>query len=107
MNDNILCLYYSRTGNTNKAMEEVAEALGCECLEIRDKIDRGGTMGYLRCCFDAMHKRTSAVSRPKCARPLSDYKLVIVGLQARHPRHARVGGSLLERDPRFFEAPRL
>ena len=59
--------------------EEVAEALGCECLEIRDKIDRGGTMGYLRCCFDAMHKRTSAVSRPKCARPLSDYKLVILG----------------------------
>ena len=79
MNHNILCLYYSRTGNTKKGMEEVAEALGCECLEIRDKIDRGGTMGYLRCCFDAMHKRTSAVSRPKCARPLSDYKLVILG----------------------------
>ena len=79
MNDNILCLYYSRTGNTKKAMEEVAEALDCECLEIRDKVDRSGTMGYLRCCFDAMHKRTSAVSRPKCARPLSDYKLVILG----------------------------
>ena len=89
MNDNIVCLYYSRTGNTKKAMEEVAEALGCECLEIRDKIDRGGTMGYLRCCFDAMHKRTA------------------LGLQARYSRHARVGGSLLERDPRFFEAPRL
>ena len=49
MNDNILCLYYSRTGNTKKAMEEVAEALDCECLEIRDKVDRSGTMGYLRC----------------------------------------------------------
>ena len=69
MNDNILCLYYSRTGNTKKAMEEVAEALDCECLEIRDKVDRSGTMGYLRCCFDAMHKRTSAVSRPKCQKP--------------------------------------
>ena len=79
MNDNILCLYYSRTGNTKKAMEEVAEALDCECLEIRDKVDRSGTMGYLRCCFDAMHKRTSAVSRPKCQKPLSDYKLVILG----------------------------
>ena len=74
MNDNILCLYYSRTGNTKKAMEEVAEALDCECLEIRDKVDRSGTMGYLRCCFDAMHKRTSAVSRPKCQKPLSDLK---------------------------------
>ena len=79
MNDNILCIYYSRTGNTKKAMEEVAEALDCECLEIRDKVDRSGTMGYLRCCFDAMHKRTSAVSRPKCQKPLSDYKLVILG----------------------------
>ena len=47
MNDNILCLYYSRTGNTKKAMEEVAEALGCECLEIRDKIDRGGCINTL------------------------------------------------------------
>ena len=100
MNDNILCLYYSRTGNTKKAMEEVAEALDCECLEIRDKVDRSGTMGYLRCCFDAMHKRTSAVSRPKCAE-------AALGLQARHSRHARVGGPLLERDPRLFEAPRL
>ena len=46
MNDNILCLYYSRTGNTKKAMEEVAEALDCECLEIRDKVERSGTMGF-------------------------------------------------------------
>ena len=65
--------------NAKKAMEEVAEALDCECLEIRDKVERSGTMGYLRCCFDAMHKRTSAVSRPKCQKPLSDYKLVILG----------------------------
>ena len=34
MNDNILCLYYSRTGNTKKAMEEVAEALDCECVQV-------------------------------------------------------------------------
>ena len=33
MNDNILCLYYSRTGNTKKAMEEVAEALGGPLFE--------------------------------------------------------------------------
>ena len=89
MNDNILCIYYSRTGNTKKAMEEVAEALDCECLEIRDKVDRSGTMGYLRCCF--------APEMPEAA----------VGLQARHPRHARVGGPLFERYSRLFEAPRL
>ena len=83
MNDNILCLYYSRTGNTKKAMEEVAEALDCECLEIRDKVDRSERRF-------APEVRASAL-----------------GLQARYSRHARVGGPLLERDPRFFEAPRL
>ena len=97
MNDNILCLYYSRTGNTKKAMEEVAEALDCECLEIRDKVDRSGTMGYLRCCFDAMHKRTSAVSRPKCQKPLSDYKLVILGTPVWAGRCASPVRALLKR----------
>ena len=81
-------------------MEEVAEALDCECLEIRDKVDRSGTMGYLRCCFDAMHKRTSAVSRPKCQKPLSDYKLVILGT----PVWAGRCSSVIRG---FFEAPRL
>ena len=28
----ILCIYYSRTGNTKKAMEEIAEALDAELL---------------------------------------------------------------------------
>ena len=105
MNDNILCLYYSRTGNTKKAMEEVAEALDCECLEIRDKVDRSGTMGYLRCCFDAMHKRTSAVSRPKCQKPLSDYKLVILGTPVWAGRCASPVRALLKRRRRSRSAP--
>ena len=28
--NNVLCVYYSRTGNTKKAMEEIAQALGAE-----------------------------------------------------------------------------
>ena len=32
---NILCMYYSRTGNTKKAMEEIAQELGAELVELR------------------------------------------------------------------------
>ena len=29
--NNVLCMYYSRTGNTKTAMEEIAKALDAEC----------------------------------------------------------------------------
>ena len=45
MNKDILCLYYSRTGHTKFAMEEIAAALDCECVEIRDRVDRDGAIG--------------------------------------------------------------
>ena len=53
MNKDILCLYYSRTGHTKFAMEEIAAALDCECVEMRDRVDhvadvslRIGSAGY-------------------------------------------------------------
>ena len=45
----ILCIYYSRTGNTKKAMEEIAAALDAELAELRDNADRSGWRGWLRC----------------------------------------------------------
>lgn len=36
----VLCIYYSRTGNTKKAMEEIAGELGAEVVELRDDTDR-------------------------------------------------------------------
>ena len=36
----ILCVYYSRTGNTKKAMEEIAQALDAELLELKDEVKR-------------------------------------------------------------------
>ena len=61
MNKDILCLYYSRTGHTKFAMEEIAAALDCECVEIRDRVDRDGAIGWLRCGLDAMRRRTRAM----------------------------------------------
>ena len=76
--NNVLCVYYSRTGNTKKAMEEIAQALGAELAELQDNVDRSGWGGWLRCGVDAMRRTLPAV---KCTArfPLTDYRLVIVG----------------------------
>ncbi len=75
----ILCMYYSRTGNTKKAMEEIAQALGAETVEIRDGVERSGWKGWLRCGMDAMRKTTQPLLPFQTERPLSDYRLVILG----------------------------
>ena len=75
----ILCIYYSRTGHTKKAMEEIAEALGAETVEIRDAVERGGFKGALRCGLDAMRKTTQPLSHYETEQPLGKYRLVIVG----------------------------
>lgn len=79
MNDSILCIYYSRTGNTKEAMTEIAGELGCEIVRIRDKAQRSGAIGWLRCGLDAMRKKTRPTIRLKTSRPLSEYDLVILG----------------------------
>ena len=35
----ILCLYYSRSGNTRQTMAEIAEALEAELVEFTDGVD--------------------------------------------------------------------
>ena len=59
--NNVLCLYYSRTGNTRKAMEEIAKELGADLAELRDGVDRSGWGGWLRCGVDAMRRTTRPV----------------------------------------------
>ena len=79
MNNDILCIYYSRTGNTETTMREISRALDCELVEVHDRVKRGGALGWLRCGLDAMRKKTKAISRIQTARQLWDYKLVILG----------------------------
>ena len=79
MNRDILCLYYSRTGKTRQAMTEIAEALDCELVEIRDRVERSGAIGWLRCGLDAMRKRTRALEPIATEQKLSSYRLVVIG----------------------------
>jgi menaquinone-dependent protoporphyrinogen IX oxidase len=78
----ILCIYYSRSGNTKKAMEEIAAALDAELVEITDGVNRSGTAGWLRSGMDAMRKHTEPLKPFETERPLQDYHLVIVGSPA-------------------------
>ena len=75
----ILCMYFSRTGNTKTAMEELAAALGAELAELRDGVDRSGTKGSLRSGMDAMRRTVAPVLPFETEKPLANYKLVILG----------------------------
>lgn len=75
----VLCIYYSRTGNTKKAMEEIAESLGAELVELSDGVDRSGTRGWLRSGLDAMRRTIDPLKPFETERALKDYRLVIVG----------------------------
>lgn len=101
MNDNILCVYYSRTGKTQRVMEEISTALDCELREIHDHVNRKGAFGALRCGLDAMRKRTHNVNRLLTKRELSNYDLVILGTPVWAGRCSSVMRGFLKR--RGFE----
>lgn len=75
----ILCVYYSRTGNTEKLMREIAQELKCELVKLDDGVDRSGLRGWLRSGMQAMSRRLPEVKPLKTAFPLDLYDLVIVG----------------------------
>lgn len=76
---NVLCLYYSRSGKTKKAMEEIARALDAELVELHDDVERSGWLGWLRCGMDSMRKTTQPLSAFETEKRLQDYQLVILG----------------------------
>lgn len=75
----VLCIYYSRTGNTKATMLQIAQALDAEVVEIRDGVERSGVKGWLRCGMDAMSRTVPPVSPFETEKALSQYRLVILG----------------------------
>lgn len=75
----VLCLYYSRTGKTRAVMQELAEALGAELVELSDGVDRSGALGYFMCGIDAVRRGTHRTKPFTTRRPLEEYRLVILG----------------------------
>lgn len=97
MNNDILCICYSRTGRTKETMAEIAGALDCALVEVSDLIDRRGAIGWLRCGLDAMRRHTRPINRLDTPRPLSDYRLVILGTPVWAGRCSSVMRALLKR----------
>ncbi|MDE7242675.1 MAG: hypothetical protein K2O18_01685 [Oscillospiraceae bacterium] len=75
----ILCVYYSRTGNTEKLMKEISQELKCECVRLDDGVDRSGTGGWLKSGMQAMALEVPAVKEFRTVLPVSAYDLVIIG----------------------------
>jgi flavodoxin len=73
----ILVVYYSRTGNTRKAAEAIAEKLDADIEEIADKKDRSGAMGYMKAAKDAARENITEIEETKI--DPSKYKIVIIG----------------------------
>ena len=74
-----LCVYYSRSGHTEKLMKEIAQELGCELVKLEDGVDRSGLGGWLRSGMQAMARKLPPVKVLKTLLPLSAYDLVVIG----------------------------
>jgi flavodoxin len=72
-----LVVFYSRSGNTRKAAEAIAEATGCDLEEIVDKKSRSGPLGYLLAGRDALFRMLTSIRESQ--KDPSIYDLVIVG----------------------------
>lgn len=72
-----LVVYYSRTGNTKKAGEEIARELGCDVEEIVDTVNRAGPIGYIMAGKQASGKELTKIK--PITKDLSQYDLVIIG----------------------------
>lgn len=77
MANRILLVYFSRTGHTRKVAMEIASALGCDVEELRDRVGRGGPLGYARSSLEAI-ARFDTLLAPTQHDP-ADYDLVVVG----------------------------
>ena len=93
----VLCIYYSRTGKTKQAMEEIAQQVGGELVRLRDGVQRSGAPGFLRCGMDAMRTSTRPLKPFETEKPLDRYKLVIVGSPVWGGRMAAPVRALLKR----------
>ena len=72
-----LVIYYSRTGTTARVARELRDLLNCDLLEVKDRKDRGGAIGYVVACKDAAMKRPTDIAPLNV--DLTGYDLLIFG----------------------------
>ena len=74
---NILVVFYSRTGWTEKVAVRLAQQLNCGLDQVVDTKDRSKLLGYLKAGRDAMFKEMTTIAPVKSEPKF--YDLIIVG----------------------------
>ena len=74
--ENVLVVYYSRTGKTRAAAEYISETLGCDIIEIKDLKDRSGISGFFSGSRDARKKVPTEI--PPNQFDLNNYDLIFI-----------------------------
>ena len=73
----ILTVYYSRTGITKKAAEEIAQALNCPIERLEGVKSRLGIWGYIMAGREAMLKKCPEIKEVKF--DPSNFDLIVIG----------------------------
>ena len=73
----ILVVYFSRSGYTQRIAEHLARATGADCEAIREARPRTGLLGYWRSAREAL-RATAIGLEPSRLQP-RDYGLVVIG----------------------------
>jgi flavodoxin len=74
---NKLIVYYSRTGNTKKVAEELANKSGSKIAELIDEKNRSGGIGWLGAGRDALKNKLTSIK--PLVEDISKYDLIIFG----------------------------
>lgn len=72
-----LIVFYSNTGNTSKLAKVLASKLKSDTLEIKDRRNRKGLIGFLRAGFDAITSNVTIIE--DFTQDFTKYDLVLIG----------------------------
>lgn len=70
-------VFYSRTGNTRRVAEMIAERLKADIEEVEDVRSRSGILGFLRSGYEALAGKLAEIKQT--AKKPDEYDLVIIG----------------------------
>ena len=65
MNEKVLIVYYTRTGYTEKIINQLSKKIDADIEIIDDNKDRSGIIGYVKSAFDNIKKNTPKINKLK------------------------------------------
>ncbi|RAP51733.1 MAG: hypothetical protein BZ133_02430 [Methanosphaera sp. SHI613] len=72
-----LVIYYSRTENTKQVAQQIADEFDAQLLEVKDKQERGGLLGFIKSGYDSLRENETPIEYDKV--DLTDYDTIFIG----------------------------